>query len=1228
MTSYVFRALVLSQQYDPVADDYVAVDAVTMDASISLRGNASLLPYQLLGASPDGDLEVDIGGFPTGTLIVGGQVFEGVEPIENMLQGITWTAANGPQNTTMAVVTHEPGGPGTSAAIIFAVGGTALPEIANVAEFQAFFAGVTYFGAPLHTVGPGSTIDLSAMPGVTAQQDDYFRVENDPFETFALPGGLGSDTIDFTDVVDTYTALDYAGLAGPITVTIDAENETGSVVKAGVGTDSFIALGDGLEAGWNTTTGGLSFVGTNAGDTFTAALDEEWVEFVGGGGNDIYNLDLTAPGIVRLSFDRYNGQNATSGISVNLLTGSVADDGFGGADQINAIAGSGRLEINATALTDTITGSDARERFILLGGNDTLNGGGGNDLVRYDRSGISAVSVDLEAGVATGSHQGTAFSHTLLNVESIRGSRNGQDTLTGSAADNQINAYGGNDLLTGGAGNDTIYGGAGTDTVFINALTTDFTVSEELNGLLITSADGVDLIGHDVEAVQFDDNLLTRAELLILASNTDDLVVLGNDPLEGVLYFGNGGNDTIDFANITDGFAALAYNQITAGPIAVEIDAVANTGSIIKTGLGTDTLANVGNGLSAGYLHATGGLSILGTSSGDTFDVTIDESFISVLGGAGNDGYVIDLTNAGVVRLDFRANGFTVATHGLVVNLATGDVFNDGFGGNDTITVQAQVDGILEIGGTHLIDDMVGSNRSERFITLGGDDEVDGCGGVDTVRYDRSGISAVNVDLETGVATGAYQGVAFTQTLVNIEAIRGSRDGNDTITGNGAANRLDGRGGSDQLYGGQGNDTLLGMEGDDALYGGAGNDLLEGGAGFDLLEGGAGSDSLYGGDANDAMSGGFLQDVLYGGGGADSLSGDAGLDTLFGGAGNDTLYGNDDQDTLYGGDGADVLDGGNGSDVYFVDALDTVQDSGATGYDRVQINNAAGVTLNNLSLWTGVERINGFTGNDVFDASGAASALFLFGSDGNDNLSGGNGADTVLGGNGNDTLDGGFGNDILQGGVGNDVFFGGAGDDLIYVGEAGDVVEDGGSGFDRVLINNAAGLSINVGAWQGVERIVGFTGNDSIDATGAIEGMTFALGAGNDTLMGGAGRDTVYAGVGNDSVEGAEGDDALIGGTGDDVLTGGAGNDFLLGGAGADVFVFADGFGVDVIRDFADGTDVIDVSMHTGISGMSDLVFQQSGSNTVITLADSGPDQITVMNVTAAALTVEDFIFA
>jgi Ca2+-binding RTX toxin-like protein len=431
-----------------------------------------------------------------------------------------------------------------------------------------------------------------------------------------------------------------------------------------------------------------------------------------------------------------------------------------------------------------------------------------------------------------------------------------------------------------------------------------------------------------------------------------------------------------------------------------------------------------------------------------------------------------------------------------------------------------------------------------------------------------------------------------------------------------------------RLSGSSEDNTLTGNSGNNTLSGVGGTDILYGNEGADQLFGGAGSDTLYGGADNDTLSGGFLQDILYGDGGDDVLNGDEGLDTLFGGSGNDTLFGGGDQDALFGGAGADLMDGGDGSDVHFVDTLDTVQDSGTFGFDRAQINDAAGVALNSLAAWSGIERVNGFTGNDTLDATGATQAYFLFGNDGNDSLIGGNGADTILGGNGADVIFGGDGNDILQGGTGNDTFYGGAGNDLIYVGESDDVVADAGTGFDRVLINNAAGLSIQVGAWQGVERIVGFTGNDTIDATGATTGMIFGLGAGNDVAIGGSGNDTVYAGAGNDLMLGGAGDDALIGGNGNDTLNGGAGNDFLLGGVGADVFVFATGFGNDVIRDFTDGIDMIDFRAHTGIGSLSDLVIQQSGVNTIITLAATGPDQITLTNADAINLTAEDFIFA
>lgn len=71
-------------------------------------------------------------------------------------------------------------------------------------------------------------------------------------------------------------------------------------------------------------------------------------------------------------------------------------------------------------------------------------------------------------------------------------------------------------------------------------------------------------------------------------------------------------------------------------------------------------------------------------------------------------------------------------------------------------------------------------------------------------------------------------------------AIGGS--GNDTLSGNVAANLLSGGAGDDRLFGREGSDRLLGGAGDDRLNGGAGNDLLNGGAGADLLGGGAGAD--------------------------------------------------------------------------------------------------------------------------------------------------------------------------------------------------------------------------------------------------------------------------------------------------------------------------------------------------------------------------------------------------
>ncbi|TVQ20627.1 MAG: DUF4347 domain-containing protein [Leptolyngbya sp. DLM2.Bin15] len=84
-------------------------------------------------------------------------------------------------------------------------------------------------------------------------------------------------------------------------------------------------------------------------------------------------------------------------------------------------------------------------------------------------------------------------------------------------------------------------------------------------------------------------------------------------------------------------------------------------------------------------------------------------------------------------------------------------------------------------------------------------------------------------------------------------------------------------------------------------------------------------------------------------------------------------------------------------------------------------------------------------------------------------------------------------------------------------------------------------------------------------------------GRGSDILIGRGGNDRLFGGACDDLLIGGPGDDVLNGGRGNDVLIGGPGNDILIGGKGRNTFVFEDvHHGVDIIRDFKPGKDLID----------------------------------------------------
>lgn len=158
----------------------------------------------------------------------------------------------------------------------------------------------------------------------------------------------------------------------------------------------------------------------------------------------------------------------------------------------------------------------------------------------------------------------------------------------------------------------------------------------------------------------------------------------------------------------------------------------------------------------------------------------------------------------------------------------------------------------------------------------------------------------------------------------------------------------------------------------------------------------------------------------------------------------------------------------------------------------------------------------------------------------------------------------------------------------------------------------------------------GFSGADVVTGSGSADRLRSY--AGNDVLRGAAGADMLYGDSGNDTLEGGSGSDALFGGTGadrvvggteNDVLNGGVGNDVLIGGAGADKFVFATNYGQDVIKDFQNGIDRIQIN--SGANRFADLTVRDSGNDVIVRFSNV---TIILEDVNHTLIGASDFIFA
>ncbi|MFD1327296.1 fasciclin domain-containing protein [Mycoplana ramosa] len=167
------------------------------------------------------------------------------------------------------------------------------------------------------------------------------------------------------------------------------------------------------------------------------------------------------------------------------------------------------------------------------------------------------------------------------------------------------------------------------------------------------------------------------------------------------------------------------------------------------------------------------------------------------------------------------------------------------------------------------------------------------------------------------------------------------------------------------------------------------------------------------------------------------------------------------------------------------------------------------------------------------------------------------------------------------------------------------------------------GTDLKIGD-QGADHFSTGMGNDFVDGNGGRDIMW--LGSGNDVAIGGEGNDWISGGSGVDVLLGEAGRDKIYGGAGQDTIDGGAGRDWIAGGSGGDIFVFKHGSNRDVIVDYRDGKDTVDLSGYVGIDGFDDLTVRDGWLGAKIELDDG--DSITLVGVRKSQIDAGDFLFA
>lgn len=836
---------------------------------------------------------------------------------------------------------------------------------------------------------------------------------------------------------------------------------------------------------------------------------------------------------------------------------------------------------------DSLSGLGGNDILTVTGGVDNADGGAGDDLLL-----ISWGDLTVDASTSWGpfSNSGGGFYGTFNGADGRSVSYNlierfriftgsGNDALTTAGGNDSISSGAGNDAINVGTGNDTANGGLGDDVITANlsgagaGSVWDLVANTYSNAAgygSFTNFEAFGTITGTAFGDTFNSRLLAFNEAIYSGDGNDTFTTrMGDD-------FFNGGADSDRL--VIDWSDAATNSWTSSGPF-----------------------ANSGGGYYGTYENADGR------------SVTYDSvEHITFLGGSGSD--VIYTANGDDVFV--MGDGDDQVHAGAGVNTIDGGWGFDRLSINfsaaasrinlDLTRTGAQLlAGPGSITGIEWANELIATAYNDIVITndLAFNDRIFGGDGTDTVTL-RNGLDFFDgqggtndrliIDWRTSVADSWVSWGPFSNAEGGYYGTYLNADGREA-----SFQRVE----HFTFLGGSGGDAITAFGGNDVFTMGDGDDFANVGGGVNQVDGGNGIDRI--GIDYSAHGSGITLDLTQTGAqllaGPGSVAGIEWINTLTGSAYGDTIVTLDLvlNDYIVGGDGNDTVTFRNGNDYFngqggandrlIVDWSSATGNSwmsygpfgnSAGGYYGTMFSEAVGSTPSREAGFNEVEHFTfiGGTGNDAITAF-AGDDVFTMG-DGDDFANVGGGVNQVDGGNGTDRIGidysahgSGISLDLTQAGAQllsgpgsvtgiewiNSLTGTAHADTIVTLDADLDDYIVGGDGNDVVTYRGGSDYFNGQGG-TGDRLIVDWSSSTSDswmsygpfgNSTGGYYG-TFANGDGREAGFNEVEHFTFLGGSGNDAITAFAGDDVFIMGAGDDAANVGGGTNVVDGGAGID----------------------------------------------------------------------------